>query len=235
MSWLTILAAINLGVWAVFAYLVWRRRWTRASLAVAGLHTLLIAPTSIAPYRAITEPETFHLGFGWVQVSGAFAAIPAMVIWAWGLCVAVIALTHPSGRRLAVIAIGDFVLAGNFGTFFTVTALRGLLRDFTAQGGEFIILTGLRWAALLLLFFVVPFTYSGLWAVRNMRPSEPTDSLLVVPSSSDVPNDESDDKPGPSRCRLASLSRASSAGRLSFATLMSQSTNSVPVPPRTST
>jgi hypothetical protein len=152
---------------------------------------------SIAPLRAITEPETFHLGFGWIQASGTFAAIPAIVIWAWGLSVAVMALTHASGRRLAVVAIGDFVLAGNFGTFFTVTALRGLLRDFTAQGGEFIILSGLGWAALLLLFFVVPFTYSALWAVRNMRPSEPTHSRLVVASSS-VPDDESDDKSGQS-------------------------------------
>jgi hypothetical protein len=152
---------------------------------------------SIAPLRAFIEPETFHLGFGWVQASGAFAAIPAMAIWAWGFCVAVMALTYPSGHRLAVVAIGDFVLAGNFGTFFTFTALRGLLRDFTAQGGEFIILSGLGWAALFMLFFVVPFTYSGLWAIRSMRPSEPTDSRLVVAaSSSAVPDDGPDDKPG---------------------------------------
>lgn len=184
MPWLTVIAVVNLGIWTLFGYLVWRRRWTRASLAVAALHILLISPMSAAPLRAMTESATFHLGLGWVQVSGAIAAVPALIIWSWGLSAAVIALTRPNGGALSVIAIGDFALAANFGTFFTVTALEGALREFRAQGGEFVILSGLGWAALFLVVFVVPFTYSALWAVRNIRLSPPSASSRGTPAAS---------------------------------------------------
>ena len=161
---------MNLAIWGLFSYLVLRRRWTRVSLAVALLHMLVITPMGIAPLRALTERGTFKLGLGWLQVQGATAAFPALMIWIWGLSVAIIALVRPRGRALAVIAAGDLVLAGNFGTYFTVSALQGALREFRAQGGEFITVSGFVTAAVLLLSLVVPFTFSAWWAIREMRP-----------------------------------------------------------------
>jgi hypothetical protein len=43
----------------------------------------------------------------WVQVSGAVAAVPALIIWSWGLFVAVIGLTQPTGR--AVLCVSSHV------------------------------------------------------------------------------------------------------------------------------
>lgn len=201
MLWLSILAAVNLSIWSCFAYLVWRRRWTRASLAVACLHMLLVSPMSIAPLRAIAEPGTFHLGFGWVQASGAMAAVPALMLWSWGLSVATIALTRPTGRALSLIAIGDLALAANFGTFFTVAALQGMLREFKAQGGEFISLSGLGPAALMIVFSVVPFTFSALWALRHMRATKPP-SAVGPPTTCPRTGDEASDD---ETCRLEAM------------------------------
>jgi len=38
--------------------------------------------------------DTFNLGLGWLQVQGALAAIPALMIWTWGLTAALIAVRN---------------------------------------------------------------------------------------------------------------------------------------------
>jgi hypothetical protein len=189
-----ILLTVNLAIWGLFGYLVLCRRWTKASLAVAILHLLLITPMSIAPLRALTEPETFNLGLAWLQVPGAWAAIPALIIWTWGLAAAVIALTRPYGGVLRLIVAGDLTLAANFGTFFTFMMLQDAIRSLRMQAGEFLTLSGVVPAILLMVLLVVPFTFSAWWALRQARMSGPSsslpsDSASQVGKQEDVPDD----------------------------------------------
>ena len=190
MSWLVILLLVNLGAWGLFVYFLSRRRWTNASLAVALLHMLLIMPMGIAPLRALAEPDTFNLGLGWLQVQGALAAIPALMIWTWGLTAALIAVRNTTGRVMSLIAIGDFALAANFGTFFTVMALRGELVDAKAQGGEFVTLTGIAIAVAIVLIVAVPFTFSAFWALHRVRPAGPATPSAGAVSSHNHAGDD---------------------------------------------
>jgi hypothetical protein len=72
---------------------------------------LLITPMGIAPLRAVFEPGTFGDGLGWIQVNGATAAIPALIIWTWGLTAALIAVSIGTGRAMTWIALGDLGVA----------------------------------------------------------------------------------------------------------------------------
>jgi hypothetical protein len=177
MSWPSVLLLVNLISWTVFvARAIGQRRaghHSRAALAAGLLHMLFIAPMSIAPLRAILEPETFHIGLAWLQVSGWAAAIPATVIWIWGLTAALVAVSTPQGRALRIIAVGDLIVAANFGTYFTVQVMRDALRAFTAQAGGFAPLSGMAVGIVVMTFFVVPFTLSAFWALRGTVPTPP--------------------------------------------------------------
>ena len=207
MSWLVILALVNLGAWGVFAYFVSRGRWTKASLAVALLHMLLIPPMGIAPLRAVFEPNTFEYGLGWIQATGAIAAVPALMIWTWGLTAALIAIRNGAGRVMALVAVGDLAMAANFGTFFTVMALRGEFGNAKIQAGEYFTLTGLAVPVLVVLVFAVPFTFSAFWALRQVRSSGPTKPAESSASSrSRGQNDSENSSPDGDHLRVITAS-----------------------------
>lgn len=207
MSWLAILALVNLSAWGVFAYFVSRGRWTKASLAVGLLHMLLITPLGIAPLRAVFEPNTFGYGFGWIQVTGAIAAVPALTIWTWGLTAALSAVRNGAGRAMALIGVGDLAMAANFGTFFTVMALRGEFGNAKIQAGEYFTLTGLAVPVLVVLVFAVPFTFSAFWALCHIRSSGPTKPAESSASSrSRRRNDGENSSPDGGHLRVISAS-----------------------------
>lgn len=187
--WLWIALVSNVVYWGIFFFLVSRRRWTKASLAVGVLHMIFASLLVVAPVRSLIDPNYIGYSIGFIRFEGRVTSLPSALILAWALSAAWVAVSNGGGRWLKMIAIGDLIFALNLGAAIAWDWSQGRLDGPMIQFGEHLTLSGL-WAALLLLtVFAVPFVASALWAMRrasvtgkNPPPASQTSGNPVPPS-----------------------------------------------------
>ena len=98
--WTAIFLVTNTIYWAVFFYLLSRRRWNAAALVVGLFHMLLASVLSVAPFRSLLDSD-YRWQLGFVGMAGRVAVIPAFLTLGWALAAAWI--TVAKGRRLDVV------------------------------------------------------------------------------------------------------------------------------------
>ena len=162
----------NTLYWAIFFYLLSRRRWDSAALTVGILHMLLAAVLSVAPFRSFVEPEhaAYHQ-IGLIYLEGRWVTLATSLLLGWLLAAAWITVAKGRGRWMAVVAGFDLQWALNFGGAIILLPLSGRAGYQTIQLGEnqSPVFTGVTAQLILFLFFVVPFVMSGIWAVFRIR------------------------------------------------------------------
>jgi hypothetical protein len=162
--WFKIAIPLNILYWAVFFYLLTRRRWSWSALAVGLFHMLFAGVCSVAPIRSLIDPDYIGFGVGVIQFAGSSAALPAALMLGWALFAAWIAVGKGSGRLMTLIAVGDILLSLSLGA--------SILQDragWKLQFGEHLTIDGYAGATVLLLLFTLPLVLSALWAVRRAR------------------------------------------------------------------
>ena len=161
--WFQIAIGLNLIYWAIFFFLLSRRRWTIAALMAGIFHMLFAAIVSAAPIRATLDPHYMNFALGFIQLKGQAAAIPAALVLCWALSAAWIAVGKGKGRWMTAIAAGDILLALNMaGSLLLAPA-----GDWTFQLGEYFTVTGVAGLGILLFFFTGPFVASAIWAIKR--------------------------------------------------------------------
>lgn len=164
--WYWLGLASNVVVWAIFFYLLSRRRWKVSALTVGILHMLFSVVVSIAPFRSFLEPNYPGLGLGFLRFEGMAATLPATLLFGWAVAAAWLAVNKGKGRWMTLIVVGDIFLALNFGGS---TLLEGRTDNWRIDFGEGKSITGLASAIILLLVFTFPFVSSAIWAASRSR------------------------------------------------------------------
>ena len=162
--WFKIAIPLYILYWAVFFYLLSRRRWNGAALMVGIFHMLLAGVFSVAPIRSILDPDYMGLGVGLINFKGWAVPLPAALLLGWGLSAAWLAVGKGSGRAMTLIAVGDILLAGSLGGSILLDS-----SNWKLQFGEHLTIDGYAGAAILLLLFTLPLILSAFWAVRRAR------------------------------------------------------------------
>jgi hypothetical protein len=162
-TWFQIALVMNLICWAVFFYLLFRRSWNWAALAVGIFHMFFAMLVSVAPFRAVLDPNYMNYQLGFVQFKGRAAAFPAALVLSWALAAAWVAVAKARGRWMTIIAVGDILFALSVGGAIVV----GGPQEWKFQLGESLTITGVAGLLVLLFLFTVPFVISGVWAVRR--------------------------------------------------------------------
>ena len=162
----------NAVYWGIFFYLLSRRRGDAAALMVGILHMMLAAALSVAPFRSFVEPE--HVAYhriGLIHLEGQWVALATGLLLAWVLAAAYVTVAKGRGRWMTVVAVFDLLWAINLGGAIVLLPLRGRGAYQTIQLGENQppLMSGVGAQLILLLFFVVPYMVSGVWALRRMR------------------------------------------------------------------
>jgi len=163
--WFQIGIVVNVVCWAVFLYLLWRRRWNVAALAVGVFHMLFAAVNSVAPVRSLLDPDYAGYGLGVFQFEGRAVALPAALVLAWALTSAWVAVGCGRGRWMRLVMIGDLFFAAAVG----VSIIFGDPRDWRFQLGEHFTADGVAGLFILLCLFTLPFALSAVWAARRTR------------------------------------------------------------------
>ena len=166
--WTPIFLVTNAIYWAIFFYLLSRRRWNAAALAVGLFHMLLASVLSVAPFRSLLD-SAYRWQLGFVGFDGRAAVIPALLTLGWALAAAWITVAKGKGSWMWLIAVGDVLFALNLGAAIVLFPLRGNLAYQRIQFGESVVLSGMIASLILLLCFVVPPMGSGIWAARRAR------------------------------------------------------------------
>jgi hypothetical protein len=173
--WFKIAIPLNILYWAIFFYLLSRRRWSWSALMVGLFHMLFAGVCSVAPIRSLIDPNYIGFGVGVIQFAGSSAALPAALILSWALFAAWVAVGKGSGRWMTLIAVGDILLSLSLGA--------SILQDragWKLQFGEHLTIDGYAGAAVLLLLFTLPLVLSALWAVRRARFSGTPPPLAIT-------------------------------------------------------
>jgi hypothetical protein len=166
--WTLIFLVTNIIYWAVFFYLISRRRWDAAALAVGLFHMLLASVLSVAPFRSLLD-SGYRWQLGFVGFDGRVAVIPAFLMLGWTLVAAWITVAKGKGSWMWLIAVGDVLFALNLGAAIVLFTLRGNLVYQKIQVGQSFVLSGMLASLILLLCFVVPPMVSGIWAACRTR------------------------------------------------------------------
>ena len=124
--WTAIFLVTNTIYWAVFFYLLSRRRWNVTALLVGLFHMLLAAVLSVAPFRSLLDSD-YRWQLGFVGFDGRVAVIPAFLTLDWTLAAAWITVAKGKGSWMWVIAVGDVLFALNLGAAIVLFPLRGNL------------------------------------------------------------------------------------------------------------
>jgi hypothetical protein len=163
--WFQMALVLNVIYWAVFLYLLSRRRWNVAALAVGIFHMLFAAVVSVAPIRSLLDPDYGGYGIGVVHLEKRAVAIPAALILSWALAAAWIAVGKGRGRWMRVVMVGDLFFALSMG----LSILLDDSQNWKFQLGEHFAATGAEGLLILLGFFTLPFIASAIWAARRTR------------------------------------------------------------------
>src|SRR5438128_11465172 len=113
--WFQIALVLNVIYWAVFFYLLSRRRWNVPALAVGIFHMLFAAVVSVAPIRSLLDPDYIGYALGVLHFEKRAVALPAVLILGWALAAAWVAVGMGRGRWMRLIMVGDIFLALSLG------------------------------------------------------------------------------------------------------------------------
>lgn len=165
--WFQIALVLGVVYWLIFCYLLTRRRWNAAALAVGVLHMIIASVNSVAPIRSLLDPNYVGWQIGFIRFDGWAVPLPATLFLAWALAAAWIAVAHERGRWMKLIAVGDTLFGLNLIASILLEVLQRGLADIKIQGGEIFTLTGTPAALILMLLFGLPLAASALWATRR--------------------------------------------------------------------
>jgi hypothetical protein len=171
--WFQIALVLNVIYWAVFFYLLSRRRWNVPALAVGIFHMLFAAVFSVAPIRSLLDPDYIGYGVGVLHFEKRAVALPAALILSWALAAAWVAVGKGRGRWMRLVMVGDL--------FFALSMAAAILLDdsqnWKFQLGEHFTATGAAGLLILLCFFTLPFVVSAIWAASRTRTNGPAPPL----------------------------------------------------------
>lgn len=167
--WFWLALASNIIAWSIFLFLFSRRRWNVAALTVGVLHMLFALVVSVAPFRSFLDSDYPGLGLGFLRFEKTAATLPATFFFCWAVAAALIAVAKGRGRWMLLLLVGDIFLALNFGGS---TLLEGYTDHWRIDLGEGRSITGLAGAAILLVFFTLPFVASAIWAASRSHSNE---------------------------------------------------------------
>ena len=162
----------NVIYWALFFYLLWRRRWDVAALVVGLFHMLLASVLSVAPFRSLLDAD-YRWQLGFVGFEGRAAVLPAFLTLGWALAAAWVVVAQGRGRWMWLVAVGDMLFALNLGAAILLFSSRGNPAYQKVQLGERLMFTGWVASLILLIGFVLPPVVSGVWAARRSRQHVP--------------------------------------------------------------
>src|SRR5829696_6650037 len=163
--WFQIALALNVIYWAVFFYLLSRRRWNAPALAVGIFHMLFAAVVSVAPIRSLLDPDYAGYGLGVIHFEKRAVVLPAALVLGWALAAAWVAVGKGVGRWMRLVVAGDLFFALGLG----LSILLDGPRDWKFQLGEHFTATGVAGLLILLCFFTLPFIASAIWAAGRTR------------------------------------------------------------------
>jgi len=163
--WFQMAIALNAIYWAVFIYLLSRRRWDATALAIGTFHMLFAAVVSVAPIRSFLDPGYAGYGLGFLHFEKRAVVIPASLILGWALAAAWVTVGRGRGRWMRLVMVGDLFLALNMG----VSILLDGPQNWKFQLGEHLAVTGAAGLFILLCFFTLPFVVSAVWALSRTR------------------------------------------------------------------
>src|SRR5918911_3218748 len=132
--------------WSVFLYLLSRRRWNSAALAVGVLHMLFAMFFMVAPIRSFLDPAYPGFQFTFLRFEGRAATLPSAMFLAWALAASWISIAKGRGRWMRIIAFGDIICGLLLVANFFRDLLRGELAGTQIQFGEHLTLSGPFWA-----------------------------------------------------------------------------------------
>src|SRR5438132_10946099 len=104
--WFQIALVLNVIYWAIFFYLLSRRRWNVPALAVGIFHMLFAAVVSVAPIRSLLDPDYIGYGRGVIQFEKRAVVLPAALILRWALSAAGIAVVKGTVRWMRLDVVG---------------------------------------------------------------------------------------------------------------------------------
>ncbi len=163
--WFQIALVLNVIYWAVFFYLLSRRRWNVPALAVGIFHMLFAAVVSVAPIRSLLDPDYTGYGLGVIHFEKRAVALPAALILGWALAAAWVAVGKGRGRWMRLVMVGDLFFALSMG----VSILLDDSQNWKFQLGEHFAANGVAGLLILLCFFALPFVASAIWAASRTR------------------------------------------------------------------
>jgi hypothetical protein len=163
--WFQIALVLNVIYWAVFFYLLSRRRWNFPALAVGIFHMLFAAVVSVAPIRSLLDPDYGGYGLGVIHFEKRAVALPAALILGWALVAAWVAVGKGRGPWMRLVMLGDLF----FGLSLGISLLVDNSQDWKFQLGEHFTASGMAGLLILLGFFTLPFIVSALWAASRTR------------------------------------------------------------------
>jgi hypothetical protein len=175
-SWFQIALVLNLIYWAVFFYLLSRRRWNVPALAVGIFHMLFAAVVSVAPIRSILDPAYVGYGIGVLHFQKRAVALPAALILGWALASAWVAVSKARGSWMRLVMVGDLF----FALSISVSILLDDSRDWTVQLGEHFTAAGVEGLLILLCLFTLPFIASAIWAASRTQTSGTTPPISIA-------------------------------------------------------
>ena len=163
--WFQIALVLNIVYWAIFFYLLSRRRWDLPALAVGIFHMLFAAIVSVAPIRSLLDPNYVGYGLGVLHFEKRAVALPAALVLGWALAAAWIAVGKGRGRWMRLVMVGDLFFALSMG----VALILDDAQNWKFQLGEHFTATGAAGLLILLGFFTLPFAASAIWAAMRAQ------------------------------------------------------------------
>ena len=162
--WFEIALVLNFIYWAIFVYLLSRRRWNIPALAVGIFHMLFATTTSVAPIRSLVDPAYIGYSVGLLHFEKRAVALPAALILGWALSSAYVAVSKGRGRWMILIMVGDLFFALGIGVPIVLNS-----QDWKFQLGENFMASGAAGLLILLCLFALPFIASAIWAASRSR------------------------------------------------------------------
>ena len=163
--WFQIAIVLNVVYWAVFFYLLSRRRWNVPALAVGIFHLLFASLVSVAPIRSLLDPDYIGYGLGVFQFEKLAVVVPATLVLCWALAAAWITVGISNGRWMRLVMVGDFFFSLSMG----LSILLDDSQNWKFQLGEYFTATGRAGLVILLSLFTAPFLVSGIWAAMRTQ------------------------------------------------------------------
>ena len=163
--WFQIALVTNVVYWAVFIYLLSRRRWNVPALLVGVFHMFFAALVSVAPFRSLLDPNYIGYGLGMLHLEKRAVALPAALILGWALASAWIAVGKGRGGWMMLVMIGDLIVGLNMG----IAIILDRSDNWKFELGEHFTATGVLGLSILLGLITVPFFVCAIWAAKRIR------------------------------------------------------------------